>query len=122
MQITYKGTNYEITSEIRTFAEKKLSALNKFEGKNVSTEALLYVELGRETEAHQNGRVWRAELNFDKEGSRFRATATEESLEHAIDRAIVELSRELRTAKSQKESLGKRGGAMLKSMLRGFRS
>lgn len=118
MQITYKGTNYEITADIRAFAEKKFNALTKFTG----DDDQLYVEFGRETGAHQHGRIWRAELNLDKEGARFRATATEETLENAIDRAIGDLSRELRSAKTKKHGFIKRGGAAVKSMLRGFRS
>ncbi len=117
MQTTYKGTNYELTAAIQTFAEKKLNALRKF----TTDEDHVYVELGRETEAHHHGRVWRAELNLDKEGTRFRATATEETLENAIDRAIGDLARGLRSAKTKKQGFIKRGGAAVKNMLRGFR-
>lgn len=118
MELHFKGTNYDITPEVRAFAEKKLGALTKFDRKG---SAQVYVELGRETGAHANGRIWRAELNFDVEGQRLRAEATEESLEDAVDAAIAELSQALRSHKSKAESLGKRGGRMLKSMLRGFR-
>lgn len=122
MQIHFKGTNYDVSPEVQAFALKKLNALTKFAGKEEHAEAQAYLELGKESEAHQNGRIWRAEINFDKEGERFRAVATEESLEDAIDKIIAELSRELRSAKHKKESLSKRGGAVIKSMLRGFRS
>lgn len=117
MQTTYKGTNYELTGAIQAFAEKKLNALTKF---TTDTDHI-YIELGRETEAHHNGRIWRAELNLDKEGTRFRSTATEESLENAIDRAIGDMARELRSAKTKRQGFIKRGGAAVKNMLRGFR-
>lgn len=119
MQLQFKATNYEITEEVRTSAEKKLSALEKFDRNGTAN---VYVELGRETGAHAHGRVWRAEINFDMEGARLRAEATQESLEDALDSAIGELSQGLRSHKSKQETLGKRGGRMLKSMLRGFRS
>lgn len=120
MQTHFKATNYELTEEIQNFTLKKLSAISKFVGKEEETEANVFVELGRETGAHAQGKVWRAEFNFDQGGKRLRAQATEEVLEDAIDRAIKDLSRELRNDKSRRESLGKRGGRMLKSMLRGF--
>ena len=120
MKLTFKGTNYDITGEILAFAEKKISALQKLAGDESMSEMRVDVELGRETEAHQNGRVWRAELNVDKAGDRFRATATEESLEDAIDRVIGDMARELRSAKNKKQGLMKRGGAAVKSMLRGL--
>jgi ribosomal subunit interface protein len=119
MQLQFKATNYDITDDVQAYAEKKLSALEKFDKSN---SAKVYVELGRETGAHAHGRVWRAEINFDMEGARLRAEATEESLEAALDSAIGELSQGLRTHKSKQETLGKRGGRMLKSMLRGFKS
>lgn len=117
MQTTYKGTNYDVTGQMQAFAEKKLNALRKF----TNDADHIYVELGRETEAHHNGRIWRAEFNLDKEGVRFRSTATEETLENAIDTAIGDLARELRSAKSKRQGFIKRGGAAVKNMLRGFR-
>ncbi len=122
MQIHFKAMNYEIPLAVREFAEKKLSALSKFLGSEEKGESDIYVELGRETEAHAHGRVWRAELNFDQDGKRFRAVATEESLEDAIDRSIEDLTRELRTNKGRKESIMRRGGGVFKNMLRGFKS
>lgn len=121
MQLHFKATNYELTAEMEAFATKKLNALSKFVGKETDSQVHLYVELGRETGAHSHGRVWRAELNMDKDGDRFRAEATQESLEDAIDATVRELSQSLRSHKSKRESLGKRGGRMLKSMLRGFK-
>lgn len=122
MQIHFKATNYEITEEVRDFAAKKLSAISKFVGTEEQGEAQVYVELGRETGAHAHGRVWRAELNFDKDGKRFRATSVQESLEDAIDKSVKDLARELRSAKTKSTSVMRRGGGAIKAMLRGFRS
>ncbi len=122
MQLHFKATNYEISEEVRDFAGKKLSAISKFVGTEENGEAQIYLELGRETEAHAHGKVWRAEINFDKDGKRFRATSVQESLEDAIDKAVQELSRELRSAKTKNESVMRRGGGAIKAMLRGFKS
>ena len=122
MQLHFKATNYELTLAIQEFAQKKLSAIEKFLGKEGKSEARVYVELGKVTGAQAHGRIWRAELNFDQGGKQLRAEATEESLEDAIDRAIEDLAHGLRSHKTKAETLGKRGGRMLKSMLRGFKS
>ena len=122
MQINFKATNYEIPLDIRDFATKKLSSISKFVGTEEKSEAQIYIELGKVTEAHAHGRIWRAELNFDQGGKRFRSEATEESLEDAIDRSIEDLAHALRSDKTRRETLGRRGGRMFKSMLRGFRS
>ena len=122
MQIHFKATNYEIPEEVKDFATKKLSAITKFVGTEEQSEAQIYLELGKETEAHAHGRIWRAEINFDQGGKRFRSTSVQESLEDAIDRAIEDMSRELRTAKTKGESIVRRGGGAVKAMLRGFKS
>lgn len=121
MNIDFKATNYELLPEVRDLAIRKLVPLEKYLNEEKST-AHAYVELGKETEAHNTGRIWRAEINLDVAGARFRATALEETLENALDHASAELARELKSANTRKQSLMKRGGAAVKSMLRGFRS
>ena len=120
MQIHFKGSNYELNPEITEYARPKLRALKKFT-KRAEETAHAYVDLGRIGD-QSAGKVWRSEINFDAEGRRFRAEATEESLEAAIDVSVAELARELRSAKKRDESLARRGGALVKSLMRGFRT
>lgn len=120
MEILFKGTNnYDLPHAVSEFARTKIGGLKKYI-KRDDEEARAYVELGKETDAHQAGRIWRAEINFDIKGERFRAVALEESIEVAIDRAVNELGSELSRARERKQVLTRRGGATLKSMLRGF--
>ena len=119
MEIHFKGTNYDMPVKVSQFAKQKIDMLKKYVG-NKDEAARAYVELGQESEAHQNGRIWRAEINFDIDGSRYRAVAIEETIENAIDQAVGELAGELRKARERKQVLARRGGATLKSMLRGF--
>jgi len=121
MEIQFKGTNYELPAHISRLAQKKISTLRKYIGKLDET-AQAYVELGKETEAHASGRIWRAEINFDLDGVRFRAVALEESIEVAINKAVNELAAEVRSAQKRKQDLARRGGATIKSFLRGFSS
>ncbi len=103
MQIHFKGTNYDLPANITELARKKVESLAKYIG-DKKESARAYVDLGKETEAHQNGNIWRTDINFDVEGSRFYAKAVEDSIEKAIDRSVSELARELQTARKRQQS------------------
>lgn len=122
MRLHFKGTNYEIPLDVQERATKKINVIAKFVETKEGDEAQVYFELGREVESHQHGRIWRAEIQVDQAGERTRAVRTEESLDSAIDRACKELEQELRKIKTKRVKLARKGGGMLKSMLRGFRS
>lgn len=119
MQLHFKGSNYEITPEISAHATKKLNAITKHLGKG-KENAFAYIDLGKETEAHQNGRIWYADINLEWEGQKFYAKAVEETLENAIDRAVNELKSEIHSTRKRHRSLARRGGAMFKSFIQGF--
>ncbi|HEX2792675.1 MAG TPA: HPF/RaiA family ribosome-associated protein [Candidatus Paceibacterota bacterium] len=119
MQIHFKGTNYELTSEHTAHAQKKLEGLRKYLGKG-NEYARAYVDIGKETEAHQTGRIWYVDINFDADGTRFYAKAVEETIESAIDRAVGDLASALHTARKRHISMVRKGGVMLKGMMRGF--
>lgn len=121
MQINFKGTNYELPASISELAKRKLDNLTKYLGKG-KEHARAYVDLGKETEAHQNGKIWRADINFDVDGNRFYAKAVEESIEVAIDRSVGDLARELQTARKREQSLARKGGSIIKSLMRGGQS
>ncbi|MEK7099779.1 MAG: HPF/RaiA family ribosome-associated protein [Patescibacteria group bacterium] len=116
MQIHFKGTNYEIPPEISAHARKKFESLHKYLGKG-ELQSYAYVDLGRETSAHANGRIWYADINLHVDGTRFYAKAVEETLENAIDTTVRELASELHTARKKKIKLARKGGGMFKSLM-----
>ncbi len=124
MQIHFKGTNYELAPEVSERARRKLEGLKKhLKANHQDTEGIqIFVDLGKETGAHHGGRIWRADINLDWKGKRLHAEATEESIEKAIDKSCDELTREVQTTRDRERSLSRKGGATLKSFLRGFRS
>lgn len=119
MQIHFKGTNYDLPANITALARKKVEGLAKYIGDS-KENARAYVDLGKETEAHQNGNIWRSDINFDVDGTRFYAKAIEESIEKAIDVSVNEVARELHTARKRQQSLMKKGGGVIKSLMRGL--
>lgn len=121
MEIHFKGTNYDLPVRVSEHAKKKLEGLGKYLGKGKES-ARAYVDLGKETTAHQNGAIWRADINFDIDGNRFYAKAIEESIEKAIDVSVAELASALQTARKRQTSLARKGGSIIKSLMRGFQS
>ncbi len=119
MQIQFKGSNYELPAQVSRLARRKVEGLQKYCGKD-GEYARAYVDLGKESDAHVNGKIWRADINFDVDGNRFYAKAVEESIEKAIDKAVNELATELKTARKRELSLTRKGGGMIKSLIRGF--
>jgi ribosomal subunit interface protein len=117
MQIQFKGTNYELTSDITDIATRKLEGLQKYTGKSGS-EPIAYVDIGKITEAHQNGDIWYTDCNLDVEGTRYYAKAQADTIRTAIDRMVAELSKEVRRANKKKHSMLRRGGMQIKNLFR----
>ncbi len=121
MDIQFKVTHYEPAPELIDLATRKITMLGKKFLGDMHEIARAYVEFGKAVGSHHTGRIWRAEINLDAEGMHFRVEAVREKMEDALSKAIEELARELRTAKKKETSMLRRGGAAMKSLLRGFR-
>jgi ribosomal subunit interface protein len=96
MRITkIKATNMEMTDAIRTFVEEKLMALEpKLErfGESVALD----VEVGKTTQHHRKGDVFRCEIQSMFPGKKLiRAEKTNDDLYKAIVEAINVFEREV---------------------------
>jgi len=96
MRITkIKATNMEMTDAIRTYVEEKLMALEpKLErfGESVSLD----VEVGKTTQHHRKGDVFRCEIQSTFPGHKLiRAAKTNDDLYKAIVEAINVFEREV---------------------------
>jgi len=118
MRINEKGTNMVITGEIKSYLFKKLEHLEKFIDK-ADESAMCDVELGKISKHHKNGDVFRTEINLHIAGKNLRAVSEMDELFASIDIAKDEMVRELESLKDKKVSLAKRGGAKIKSILKG---
>ena len=117
MNITIKATGHDLTNENRALIEEKLSSVDKFLGSEVG-EPMLSVEIEESLEVVRSGAKYRAEGNLSVNGKLFRAEATGETLEGAVDRVRDELSREIKRSHGKSRNMLKRGGAKIKNMLR----
>jgi len=114
-RINTKTTNMEMTSKLQSLLDHKLLPLEKFITDHSDTKC--DVELEKLTD-HQSGKIYRAEINLFNGGELYRAEATEEQIERAIDVARDELKRELRRDSDKKQSLKIKGERSIKDMLR----
>lgn len=111
-----KATNFEQTSIIEDVLGKRLKTLEKFLPEN---ETMLVCEVELEKLAgQQTGRIFRAEVNLQVGGTLFRAEATAERMEDAIEQAKNELKSELLRTHGKHQSLFRRGAKRIKEMLR----
>ena len=119
MNISIKTTNIELTPALKDYTEKRISGITKFTGEDVSA----MVEIGKTTAHHNNGDVFKAEVNVTTSlGKQFRAESEKADLYEAIDDVRTELVRVLSSSKGKKDALWKRGARKIKSLLKGFRN
>ncbi len=120
MQLNIKTSGISLTPEISTYVEKKLDAVRKLINKEDSG-ALCEFEVGRTTRHHKSGDVFRAEINLTTEGKSFYAASEKEDLYAAIDEVKDEIRSRLLSHKTKKETLFKRGGRQMKSLVKNLR-
>lgn len=113
--ITYKHTNVEPDERLQQLIEQKFSALDKYIGNETDVRCAVEIEKTNGKEANKSHRV---EVNFWLTGTLYRAEATDESFEKAVDEVREELDKEVRRAHKKHNSLLKKGGRKIKEMMR----
>lgn len=82
MHLNIKGTNLELTQDIKDYVEDKISGLDKFYDNILDAR----VEVGKINRHHQKGDVFRAEVNLEvPQKGILRAEAEREDLYMAIN-------------------------------------
>lgn len=120
MNISIKTTGIEPTDALTQYVTEKVNTATKFFKVQNAGNATAQVEIGKTTKHHQSGNVFRAEVNIRMDGRSFRAVSEQEDLYAAIDDMKDELVREITSAKDKRQTLIRRGGAMIKNFMRGF--
>lgn len=115
MNINFTYNNHEEARALTSITQQKLDTLQKFisDSQSVVCDA----EFDK-VAANQNGVVFHFAVNLQIEGELHHADATEESFEAAVDEVRDELDKKLRRSKSKKDSLGKKAGRAIKTILR----
>lgn len=117
MNITIRARHQDLTSDMQNLIEEKFSALDKL-FTHAQSGASLSCEIEESIAVERAGAKCRAEGNLSVDGRLFRAVATGQTLEDAVDRVRDELTREVQHTYGKRRGLLRRGSAAIKKMLR----
>jgi putative sigma-54 modulation protein len=117
MNTNIKATNIDLTSAINDYVIKRLSSFKKFVKEG---EIIAYIEVGKTTNHHKQGDIFRAEFNIEISGNKFYSFSEKEDLYSAIDEAKEEIFRQITNNKDKRQTLFKRGAKSVKKMLKGI--
>jgi ribosomal subunit interface protein len=119
MDIRVKATDYEMTPEVSTYLDDKISAIAKLLASDAEL-ARCEVEIGRDAGNQRHGEhVYFAEFMVTYPGGEtVRVTNRESSVNAAIDIAKDETVRQLRKSREARTTFLRKGGAALKKFMR----
>jgi len=120
MRHNIKTTDFSMTPAIKDYVEKRVDHLDKFVNPDQKELPMCYIEIGKTTNHHKNGELFRAEFTIHIGGKSFRAESEEEDLYAALDKVAEEMTEELKSFKDKKVSFVRRGGAKIKSIIKSF--
>lgn len=118
MNINIKTTAVTLTPAITSYVNKRLAKIASF--LEDDTTAQCDIELGKTTEHHQKGNIFRAEIHIVAANKNAYASSEQRDLYTAIDDVRDEILRELKTDKNKRISVIRRSGARLKNMVKGL--
>lgn len=119
MRVHIKAVNISLSPSVSNYIEKKTVSLEKLIGKD-DTVADLQVEVGRTTEHHKQGDIFRAEFNLRTRNGTFYAVSERRDIYTALDEVKDELIDVLRAKKGRRLKLLRRGQLRIKEIIRGF--
>lgn len=114
-----KATNIELTDSVREYVFKKIELIEKYIEAG-DTSAMCDVEVGKISMHHKTGDVFKAEINLRVHGTYIYAVAEKDTLNSALDEVKDEIIKSLTSYREKRKSLVRRGGAMVKAMLKGI--
>jgi len=118
MSINIKTTNISLTPAISDYTNKHLQRISEFLSNDET--AKIDVELAKTTGHHHKGEIFRAEIHIVATGKNYYVSSEQEDLYAAIDIVQDDMMNELRSGKSKKVSLLKRGGVKIKGLVKGL--
>ena len=120
MRHNIKTTDFSMTPAIKDYIEKRISHLDKFVNPDKKELPMCYIEIGKTTNHHKSGDLFRAEVTINIGSKSLRAEATEDDLYAALDKVSEEMSEELKSFKAKEVSLTRKDGAKIKEILKEY--
>ena len=122
MKYSVKTLDITLTPAISDYLEKKLSRIEKFISPEMMSTLVCDIELGKATNHHKTGDVFVTAINIVSGSVSLNAKAEEMDLYASIDVAVAEMGEILKAAKGKRDSLLRKGGSKLKSLMKKFYS
>jgi putative sigma-54 modulation protein len=116
MNTNIKGTNIELTDAIRDYVAKRFQAVEKFVKDDTTVQ--IDIELGKTTEHHKHGDIYKAEAHIVGKGRDIYVTAEKADLYAAIDALRDEVMHRLSSSKDKRISVARAGGAKVKRIIK----
>lgn len=120
MNIIIKSTNLELHDDLRAYVNEKIGGLRKFiengyiDPKSVTAR----VELARTTRHHQQGEVYRAEVNLEFPKKMFRSVVESDDIYKSIDDVKDELKDVVNSFKDERNTKIRAGARVIKRLKR----
>ena len=115
MQKTIKLTGFPPTESVEEYIEKKIIELIERHTQRMDQDSIsVAVEAAKDTQHHQKGRIWRAEVTIHMPGRKLRAEEWGEDIHEAIDLLEDALKIELNKYKEKGKTKMKRGARAAK--------
>ena len=118
MNINIKATGIELTPAIIDYVNKKVSSVEKYldNKSSISTQ----VEVGKISNRHKSGDIFRAEVNMNYDGINIYASKKSADLYSAIDLVEAEVSKKVVKEKGRHIKLLRQGQRAIKYMTKGI--
>lgn len=111
----------EMTEAVRDYIHKRLEGLEKLLPSGQSNgEHLVNVEVGKTSNHHKSGDIFRAEVSMMFEGHSLYAVSELQDLYSAIDDVRDEIIAEVKKVKDKRQSAIRRGGKQTKEFIKKF--
>lgn len=122
MQINLLSKNIELTEEIKDYAWKRVTNLDKLLSRitDEGGEVKAQLEVSRTTNHHKTGEVFHADCSITIDGKTFYGAFDGEDLYAAIDSVKEILFKEISKYKDREQTLFHRGARSVKKMLKGL--
>src|SRR3989344_6284325 len=105
MKINIKATGIELTPAIADYVNKKVYSPEKY----FTNDVVAQVEVGKSTQHHKTGNVFKAEIHIVGGGFDAYAVSEQTDLYAAIDIVKDEITHTIVHSKNKKETLYRRG-------------
>ncbi len=109
----------ELTDAIQEKVNDAVSVINKFLNND---QAMVRVEVGKTTNHHNKGDIFRAEFDINSNGEKYYASSQSSDLYQAISDTKDQILREINSRRGKKQTLFKRGAMSVKKRLKGILS